>query len=66
MIIASYNDKRIPISDEGKYIAQFQSFNAQNGLICINDYNQWHAASSDVTDLYARIFGFLYESLSKK
>lgn len=64
LILSGFHDDRIPISDGGKYIAKIQSFGNKSKpyLLDIN-YDEGHGASNDVNDLYARIFGFIYENI---
>jgi prolyl oligopeptidase len=62
LIMPSYNDDRIPLWDNGKYIAKLQKFNTANTPILMDiDYDSGHETFGDYNEtirLYSKIFSF--------
>jgi len=62
LIMPSYNDDRIPLWDNGKYIAKLQKNNTANTPILMDiDYDSGHETLGDYNEtirLYSKIFSF--------
>jgi len=62
LIMPSYNDDRIPLWDNGKYIAKLQKYNTANSPILMDiDYDSGHETFGDYNEtirLYSKIFSF--------
>ncbi len=62
LIMPSYNDDRIPLWDNGKYIAKLQKYNTANTAILMDiDYDSGHETFGDYNEtirLYSKIFSF--------
>ncbi len=62
LIMPSYNDDRIPLWDNGKYIAKLQKYNTTNLPILMDiDYDSGHETFGDYNEtirLYSKIFSF--------
>lgn len=67
LILTSYNDDRIPLWDNGKYVAQRQVFENTDGPVFMDiNYDLGHGHSADYEEsviLHAKIFGFAHTFL---
>lgn len=69
LVLPSYNDDRIPLWDNGKYIAKLQNSNRINTPILIDiDYQNGHETVGDYYEsvrLYSKIFSFAKSNMKR-